>query len=184
MIARVRVQLIGQPVRDERSNICVQSESGAKEATVGETTGNISPSPNPDQTGVAPPATQFDSTMLATATSTSAAPAATTTATDSAAHMSSYGAGLATTPAYGASSLGAYSAYPYGSLVSSKFLLWNFPFWTSYYGQHLWLKSVLTPNRQSNHKEPILFCPKQGPLLFDAPSIRTKKVFNAALFAI
>ena len=120
------LQRTDQPVKHQ-SNISFQSESGANKEVTGEvTTGTISPSPNPaDQTGVNPPATQFDSTMLATATSTSATPAATTTPTDSAAHMSSYGAGaLATTPAYGASSLGAYSAYPYGSLVSNfEFLL-------------------------------------------------------------
>ena len=30
---------------------------------------------------------------------------------------------------------------------------------------NLCLKSVLTPNRQSNHKEPILFLPKHNPFL-------------------
>ena len=100
------------------------------------TTGNISPSPNPADSvqtvaGV-PPLTNFDNTMLASATVTStagttptaAATATSTTPTDSAAHMSSYGGAL-TSPAYGASSLGAYSAYPYGSLVSNIFSLLN-----------------------------------------------------------
>ena len=94
-----------EPVTGYESSLGVTGGSSQNPALIG------SSPPNP----IAATGTVQSNTMLASATASGAATDNTSASTP---HMSYGGALAASSPAYGASSLGAYSAYPYGSLVS------------------------------------------------------------------